>query len=71
MAGGAGSYGLPHAAEDEGGNEGSVEGANAVDDSLGVAEGFEDAWVGRGPDLLAVGVYVPDAGDAGREVLVG
>lgn len=71
MAGRAGGDGLADAAEDEGGDEGSVEGADAVDDGLGVAEGFEDARVSGGPDLLAVGVYVPDAGDAGGQVLVG
>lgn len=71
VAGGAGGDCLADAAEDEGGDEGGVEGADAVDDGLGVAEGVEDAGVGGGPDLLAVGVYVPDAGDAGGEVLVG
>lgn len=70
MAGRGGSDRLADAAEDEGGDERGVERPNTVDDSLGVAEGVEDAGVSRGPDLLAVGVDVPDAGDAGGEVLV-
>lgn len=66
---GAGDDGLADAAEDQGRDDGRVERADAVDDGLGVAEGFEDARVRWGPDLLAVGVDVPDAGDAGGEVL--
>lgn len=55
------------AAEDEGGEEGGVKGADAVDDGVGGTQGLEDLWVCGWAHFLAVGVDVPDPGDAGRE----
>lgn len=64
-----GSDGLADATKNNGWDDGGVQGSNAIYDSLGVMEGFNDAGVSRGLDFLAVGIDVPDAGDAGGEVL--
>lgn len=70
MPGWAGDDVLARAAEDEGWDDGGVQGADAVDDGLGVTQGLEHAGVGGWADFLAIGVDVPNAGDASGEVLV-
>lgn len=65
----AGSDGLANATEDNRGNDGGIQRADAIYDSLGIVEGFNDAGVSGWLDFLAVRVDVPDAGDAGGEVL--
>ena len=70
MSSGTRHDGLSHAAQDQRRDERRVEGADAVDDGLRITDGFEDAGIGRWSDFLAVGVDVPDAGDAGGEILV-
>ena len=61
---------LSDAAEDQRWDERRVKGADTVDNGLRVADGFENAWIGWWTDFLAVAVYIPDAGDAGGEILV-
>lgn len=62
--------GLAHALEDQVGDERGEERADAVDDGVCAADGLEHARVCRDADLLAVGVDVPDAGDARRQVFL-
>jgi len=58
-------YSVPNASQDYRGDDGSVQGADAVDDTPGIGNRVDDLWVGCGSDLLAVGINVPNAGDAG------
>lgn len=60
-----------HALQDEGGHDGGVEAADAVDEGFGAGDGLEGLGVGRGPHLLAVGVDVPEALDAGGQGRLG
>lgn len=60
-------YTLADTLEDQGRYEGGVQTADAVDDCFGGGDGVEDFGVGRRAHFLAVGVYVPYAGDAGGE----
>lgn len=65
----AGSDSLADATENNRGNDGGVQRADAIDDSLGIVERFNDAGVSGRLDFLAVRVDVPDTGDARGEVL--
>ena len=58
------------ALQHQGGHDGGVQRADAVDDRLGRVQRGEDGGVGREPDLLAEGVDVPQALDPSRQFLL-
>lgn len=66
--GGVGN-GFSDAFEDEGGDQRGIQRAYAVDDCLCVFESGDNRGVGREADFLAIGVDVPEALDAGGEVV--
>lgn len=53
--------GVADTAQDEGGRDGGVQAADAVDDGFGGVDGREHGWVGDGEHFLPVRVDVPDA----------
>ena len=57
--------------QDEGGDDGRVEAADAVDQGFRDVDGVEDLGVGGGAHFLAVRVDVPEALDARGERLLG
>ena len=60
---------LAHALEHQGGRDGGVERAHAVQDGVGAGQLRQHAWVGSGRDLMLVGVTLCVSGDGGSTVV--